>query len=176
MSDETPDETLEPGRTRADAFELERRLEYVEERLVLRLSTARVQREVAERYGVTTRTARDYIRKVRDRWNEEASTEDRVERRNHMRASVNDIFVQAMTRRVPVLERGGAPVLEEDPDGGSRPVEREEPDLKTAIRAAETLCRLDGLYDAKGAAQDVLGELGSELAAIVAAKRAREGA
>lgn len=127
---------------RTDDDEIARRLDETETLMARRLSTSRVSQLVAAKYGVTERQARKYIRKIRDRWAAESSSQDRSAKRDQLRATAEAIVSAALNKSEVVRDAAGNPVL----DSSGSPVMRETPDLKTAIRGADVLARLDGLY------------------------------
>lgn len=122
------------------------RVDAIESLMTRRLSQPGIVAWARREWAVGERQARDYIRAVRDRWAAEAGGDlgvDRQERRLHMRASLNDIYARAMARSEIVRDAAGNPFI--DPTTG-KPLVREVPELRTAVRAADALCRLDGLY------------------------------
>lgn len=118
------------------------RLREVETLIARRLSTSAIETHLSGKWNVTRRQVRDYIARMRAQWAAEATTEGRIERRDHLRASVNDLYSRAMARTEIVRDAAGNPIM--DPQT-QRPMLREVPDLKTAVRASEVLARLDGL-------------------------------
>lgn len=131
---------------------IEERLVETEAALLRRLAPARVAQTLAERWKVTPRQVRDYIREVRDRWRTDAEQlapdeqRRRIAQRDHMRASLNDAYSRAMGRTEVVRDGAGTPVM--DPQTG-RPLLREVPDLNKALRAAALLMDLDALAQPK---------------------------
>jgi hypothetical protein len=119
-----------------------RRMAEVEALLVRRLSNQAIEIHLAKVWGITSRQVHEYVRQVRQRWEKEAVTDDRRAERAHMRASVNDLYSRALGRTEVVRDAKGNPMI--GPDGQVLRVEK--PDLRAGARAAEILCRLDGLY------------------------------
>jgi hypothetical protein len=93
------------------------RLTEVEELLEARLSPMRVEATLSQRWGVTQRCVRRYVRAVRRRWRVESRSMDRTARRDQMRSTIEGILYDA----------------------------RQSGDLTQALRAADMLVRLDGL-------------------------------
>jgi hypothetical protein len=81
-------------RRRADRLELEARLLTAEELLVSGLSPARVQRELARRYNITTRQVRTYVAKIVERWQKE-SKDDAVYRREKLFRMAERLYAKA---------------------------------------------------------------------------------
>jgi hypothetical protein len=82
------------SRTRADKLELEARLLTAEELLVSGLSPARVQRELARKYGISTRQVRTYVAKIVERWEKE-SKEDAAHRREKLFRMAERLYAKA---------------------------------------------------------------------------------
>lgn len=61
-----------PGGRRVGKVEVERRLRFVESLLALGHARREIVAEVARKFGASTRTADDYIRRVREEWQTEA--------------------------------------------------------------------------------------------------------
>lgn len=150
----------------ADRAEKARRLAEVETALVRRLSSQAIEIHFSKVWGVTSRQVHDYVREVRARWEKEAVSDDRRAERSHMRASVNDLYTRAMSKTEVVRDAKGNVML--GPDG--QPLRVERPDFRAATRAAEILCRLDGLYQDE---VKVTGSLGASVSVGFAA-RSRE--
>jgi hypothetical protein len=117
------------------------RLVEVETLLTRRVGSRRIEKLLAERWSLTTRQVRHYIARVRRTWEAEASSEGREAKRDAMRASLDDLYANAMGRTEIVRDAKGSPIL--DPQG--KPLVRPNPDTKTAVRAAAEIIRLDGL-------------------------------
>lgn len=130
-------------KSRARGEEKEARTREIEDAMARRMPFSQIEAYFMKRWGVSARTVRRYMQDVRTMWAEEAQAEDRVERRTHMRASLNSIYAKAMTRTVVVKDADGKPIL----DGNGRPLTIESPDTRSAIQAARTLIQLDGLDD-----------------------------
>ena len=123
--------------------EIERRIDAIETQLATTRSPRAVATWAAAQWNVTPRQARTYIERARERWTREAGIEDRRSRRDAMRASLNALFHAASTRTEIVRDKRGQPVI--DPATGVA-MTQPAPDLRAALRAADALCRLDGLY------------------------------
>lgn len=82
-------------------------------------------------------------RRIYDRWAAESVSASRQVRRLEMRASLSDLYATAMAATTPVLDAEGRPVLDEH----GEPLTRLTPDVRTAARIADLLCRLEGLYE-----------------------------
>lgn len=61
-----------PGGRRVGKAEVERRLRFVESLLVRGHARREIVAELSRQFGASTRTADDYIRRVRDEWQKEA--------------------------------------------------------------------------------------------------------
>jgi hypothetical protein len=70
---------------KVDKIEKEARLLAVEELLVAGLGSARVERELARRFGVSTRQVRTYIAQVRQRWEAESKVDSEPRREKLIR-------------------------------------------------------------------------------------------
>lgn len=82
------------ARRRADQLELQARLLTVEELLVSGLSPARVERELAKKYGVTRRHVRRYVAQILKRWQED-SKEDVALRREKLFRMAERLYAKA---------------------------------------------------------------------------------
>lgn len=120
----------------------QQRLAEIETMLARRLSERRVEQDCAKRWGVAGRTVRLLVTEVRSRWAIEADGLDRAAKRAHMHATACDLYARAMGRTEVVRDGAGNPIME---PGTGRPLLREVPDLKTAVRAADLIARLHGL-------------------------------
>lgn len=134
------------GTPRVTKAEHARRVDEIETLLARRLSTSRIERWGADKWGVSQRQIRNYIRAVRDRWEEESKGTDRTAKRDQLRATAEDIVARALSRTEVVRDAAGNPVIITNPDGSTKIATREVPDLKTAVRGSDVLARLDGLY------------------------------
>src|SRR5205085_7934400 len=77
-----------------DKTEKESRLVTVEELLVSGIGSARVERELSRRFGVTPRQVRKYIADVRRRWEAE-SQEDAAHRRETLIRMAERVYAKA---------------------------------------------------------------------------------
>lgn len=89
---------MNPQRTKSSRFELEQRLERVEEMLCSGLATERVLTKVAEEYDITTRQARNYISKVYARWQKQAMV-DAPYRREKLFRMTERFYARAVANR-----------------------------------------------------------------------------
>lgn len=126
----------------ATAAEREQRLVEVETLMARRLGVTSIEIHLAKQWGISTRQVRDYVAEVRKRWEVESITDDRKLERASMRASVNDLYARAMAKSEVVKDAAGNPIM----GSNGQPLRRDAPDIKAALRAAELLCRLDGLF------------------------------
>jgi hypothetical protein len=133
---------------RTTAEEREQRIDFAQEVYTRTLNTAKTALAIEAQFGITRRHARNIIRQMRDRWEEEAVLEGDIEdRRTEMRMTVRATYERAMRRRVAQHNADGTPAFY--PKGHPREgqlVTTEQPDLQLALRAAEYLARLDGLF------------------------------
>ena len=81
-------------RTRADKLEIQARMLTVEELLVSGLSPARVERELAKKYGITERQVRKYVSQIIARWQED-SHEDVAMRREKLYRMAERLYAKA---------------------------------------------------------------------------------
>lgn len=138
--------------------------------MVRRLSIPAIEMHLARQWGISSRQVGDYILAVRQRWAKEAPSDTRLTERAHMRASLNDLYARAMSKTEVVRDAAGNPIL----DQTGQPLRREVPDLRAATRVAETLCRLDGLYqdavkvEVSGAVDTGLGFVGRTREELIA--------
>lgn len=132
------------GDKRASIDELATRLREVEEAMARRVPRTQMEAAFAKRWGCSERTVRRYTQLVREKWRKEAEGEDRVARRDAMRASLNGIFNKAVMRVTVVRDANGQPIV--DPTTGN-PIKVENPDLRAALHASRVLIQLDGLND-----------------------------
>lgn len=138
--------------------EMERRLAYCEEVMLIGGPQYRQEQLIAQRFGVSPRQARNYQVKVRERWRarRESIPEDvRQERRQRSRERLELILATAMNRTEVVKNADGEVVLDDRehlPDGSRnpnfrKPFTRPAPYLAAAIRADKALRELDGLNE-----------------------------
>lgn len=123
-------------------------MDFVEALMVRRLQDRQIVRLAEKEHGLGERQTRRYMAAVRKRWRDEASRTDREERRDHIRASLNDAFSKAMT---PTKTR---------PD----------PDVPAALKATKLLMDLDAL--AAPTKVDLSGTLGVASAQVPTKTRA----
>lgn len=137
------------GSTSLSREEKESRLNAIETLMVRRLTVSAISAWARKEFKIGARQVKDYIRAVRDRWAIEAGADvpaHRVEKRIHLDASLNDLYARAMARTEIVRDAAGNPMMIADEKGRHVPLTVERPDLRTAARVAESLCRLHGLY------------------------------
>lgn len=126
----------------ATRIEIDKRIDVAESLLVLCKPIWQVERELARKYKVSTRQAREYIRRVRERWKRESGTLDREARRDAMRASVSMIFEKSMALEKVLIDRKGKPIKKPKT---KKLMTIPTPDLECALRAGQVLIQLDGL-------------------------------
>lgn len=132
------------GHNRISKAEHRARMDAIEAAMLRRVRSAHIQARFSLKWGISERQVKKYQQKVRERWAEEGGRWDPAKReqaRNHMRASLNEAFREAMTATEVVTGRGGEPVL----DDKNRPVMRTTPDVRAALSAARLLMDLDAL-------------------------------
>lgn len=115
----------------------------VEEMLVRGVSNRTIYGRLAERWGCKPQSVRIYVDKVRRAWAVEAQKIDRTELRAQHRARLTKVLERAMTRRMPVRNQDGTVVL----DLTGNVVTADIPDLRTGMRALDSLAKLDNLND-----------------------------
>lgn len=141
--------------------ELARQLADTEEALVTLRNSWRVELHLAKRHGVTTRTARKWMARVRAKWRADATTVDRDARRDDMRATLTTILASALMRTEMVKDKDGDFVFamervqqadgtlvelrKLDKNGLPVPMTRPSPDRQRALHAAAQLRHLDAL-------------------------------
>jgi hypothetical protein len=123
---------------------MDERVDVAEGLLVQCKPVWQVKNELAQKYRVTIRQAREYTERVRERWAREAGALDRSARRNAIRASVEDIYSKAISQTRVLRDQKGKPVT--DPKT-KKPILIPVPDLRGALRAAQVLIALDGLAE-----------------------------
>jgi len=127
----------------ARQLEVEQHELEVEQGLLRRLPPQQIARALATRWSTTERTVWAYIARVRARWEREAADGGRREEaRDHMRASLNDVYAKAMGRRAALTDDKGVAILDQKT---GQPMMAERPDLNNAIKAARLLVDLDAL-------------------------------
>ena len=109
------------------------RLAFTEEVMARRFSRRGVERAIQEKYDVSARTARRYIRAVRKQWELEAE-QDRPRVRSELRAKLTRIYEIAMERMEYV--RG---------TDGEEGYYYKDRDLKVALLVVDRLAQLEGL-------------------------------
>jgi hypothetical protein len=98
---------------------------------------------LAKTYGVSERQALRYVEKVREGWRRGAPRDiaTREQRRDEVRATIDEVIRQAMARRKPLRGADGDPVLGAD----SEPVLVPDPDLRAALHGLRLAIQLDAL-------------------------------
>ena len=145
------------------------RLRDTEELMVRGVARRTIHQSLCERYGVKSTTVDNWIGAVRDAWVVESAGVDRTEMRSQHRARLSKVYERAMTRRMPVRDADGNPVLH----NGSV-VTAEIPDLRVSVRALDALAKLDNLNEETtkldaGSAEDLVGFL--RLGAVAAKRK-----
>jgi hypothetical protein len=120
-----------------------KRLADVEELLAAGAPKITIRRQLGERWGLSESMLRYYIAEVERRWAEEATTEDRMRRRNAMRQRLERLRYKASRTQAA--------------DGIVLP-----PDYQTVLRCEEYLAKLDGVFE-----PDVVHHTGKVAAEIV---------
>jgi len=85
-------------RTKSSRAALEERLEQVEEMLCAGVALERVQRKIADDYGVSTRQARNYIARVYTRWQQQ-SKQDAPHRREKLYRMAERFYARALANK-----------------------------------------------------------------------------
>lgn len=119
------------------------RLRDVEELLVRGVANRTIYAQLGPRWGVKDAQVRKFIREVRAVWAAEAAEIDRTEVRAQHRSRLSKVFERAMARRVTVKNADGTVVL----NARGEPVTMEMPDLRSSMRALDSLARLDNLNE-----------------------------
>lgn len=122
-------------------IKMDERIDVAEGLLVQGKPIWQVVNELAQKYRVTPRQAREYVQRVRERWAREAGALDRSAQRDEARASVKDIYNRAISQTQVLRDPKGKPVV----DAKKKPILIPAPDLRGALRAQQILIALDGL-------------------------------
>lgn len=139
-------------------MEWDARLAEVEQMMLTVRRPTVVQRQLAEKYGVTTRTVRKWIAKVDAKWAEHAAQfacpdDVREARRNKARETYELVISLALARTEVVKNEDGSVAFDDREyltDGSKnqnykRPITRAKPDLVRAVTAMLGIRHLDGL-------------------------------
>lgn len=120
------------------------RLAETEQTMIRLRSSYRVEKHLAEKFGVLPRQVRRWMHQIRVKWKAEATTEDqdREALRAEMHQTLNDILAQAMQRTVIVKDADGNPLLDQ---ATKRPIVKSNPDLQRALHACIQLRNLHAL-------------------------------
>lgn len=137
---------------------------------------AHVQRQLADRWDITHRQARNWIRKAYAKWAADAKEhgdpiEVREARRNKARETYETVIAIAFNRTEVVKNDDGEVVLDERemlPDGRKNPryklpIERPKPDLVRVVTALLGMRHLDGLNEPTKLEVDITGTLEERL-------------
>ena len=92
------------------------RLQDTEAHMIQLFSSQHVRRKLAEKYGVAPRTVSTWMQKVHQSWKDAATPEKAEERRNAIRALLENVIHQAMNRKQKVQHEDGTTELVLDPD------------------------------------------------------------
>lgn len=141
------------GKGRVSAEEMELRLAETARLLVRRRSYVDVERDLANRFGVDARTARKWIRKVKDRWRAEADVEGQDDARVDLVQQLDAVLAAAWTNMVIVKDKEGNPILDENPvlangapnPGYKKPLVRNEPKVQHILHAVSQLRAIKGV-------------------------------
>src|SRR4051812_18780849 len=109
---------------RVSTEELISRLQETARLLVRRRSYSEVESELARKFGVDDRTARKWIKKVKDAWRAQASTESADESRDDLVAQLDAVLAASWNHTVIVKDSSGNPILDQNPtlaDGRPNP-------------------------------------------------------
>lgn len=123
-------------------------MDFFESLMVRRIPEGKILRLAAKEHGMGERQAWRYIAAVRKRWRDEATGTEREERRDHLRASLNDAYGKAL----------------------STSKTKPDPDVSAALKAAKLLMDLDAL--AAPTKVDLTGTLGVASAQVPVKTRA----
>lgn len=115
------------------------RIDLVERKLLSAAPVSKVTGEVARELGMTRRQASHYVRAVRRRWEREGAS-DREAKRDEMRSLLRAGLAQCIGKKKKYKRKDGSEVVQDDPD------------MMSAARFAELMCRLDGLLEQPEAA------------------------
>lgn len=138
--------------------EHDRRVAEVQQMLLTVRRSTTVQRNIAERYGITTRQARTWIQRAYAKWREDEKAlgtpeQVREARRDKARDTYETVIGIALNRTEVVKNEDGEVVLDEQEflaNGNrnpsyKRPLTRPRPDLVRVVTALLGIRHLDGL-------------------------------
>lgn len=119
------------------------RVRVAETLLIQRVRVSTVIAHLVRAYGVSERQAQRYVEKVRDGWRAGAprDLETREQRRDEVRATIDEVIRLAMQARKPLRAPDGGPVLGQD----GEPVTVAAPDLRAALHGLRLAIQLDAL-------------------------------
>lgn len=107
------------------------RLSFVADCIALRMNAADIAEKCAEKFGVSLRQARNYVRYVWDDW-AAGELDERMTRKSGMRRTLETFYRRAL-----------AGTEYTDAEGVTR---RRGPNYNAALNALRELCKIDGLY------------------------------
>lgn len=136
---------------RSSKLEHQRRLEDTEAHMIQMFSSQQVRRALVAKYGVNPRTVSAWMAKVHQHWRDSATPEKLEERRNAIRALLENIVHQAMNRKQEI----------EDEEGGRRLVL--DPDFRHTLHAVNQLRALDALDVQPVQKVDLSGGIGTAI-------------
>lgn len=145
------------GKGRVSPEEYDYRLSETAKLLVRRRGYLDVERELAKKFNVDMRTCRKWIRAVKERWRQDASTEDADESRADLIAQLDAVLTQAWNHAEPIKNGAGEIVLDEAeflPDGQRNPGYK-KPLMRPAARIQHILHAVSQLRALKGADKPV---------------------
>lgn len=137
---------------KANRIEIEERIRAAETLMVQRVRMATVVDHLVRAYGVTERQAQRYCERVRERWASARPRDlaQRDARRDEIRATIDEVILRALTRKIPAKDERGATRVEVDEDGQARPVLIAAPDLRAALHGLRLAIALDALEEPAG--------------------------
>lgn len=132
--------------SKASKDQVDERLRDTERLLIRRRSYSDVERELANKHGVTKRTARKWIQQVRARWREESDAEDAPEARAALVEQLNAVISDAWNHREVVKDGDGKVVLDQNPasPGYGKPILKPSPRHQQILHAVSQLRALQG--------------------------------
>lgn len=130
---------MTPGRR--TKLEMEAIYADVEEHMIRLRHEGRVVAQLAAKYNVTRHTVGRWVKEVFARLRAKEAPDDREDRRNMMRGTLDTIASMALNKTTVLRDASGSPML----DGSNKPIRVPAPDLKNALDACKQLRDLDGL-------------------------------
>jgi len=138
-------------KSKASRQEFVEQMDFVESLMVRRLSERQIFKLLADRYGMGERQGYRYLTAVRERWAQEANDMGRSARRDHLRKSIEDLYVRALATSVT----------------------KPDPDVRAATRAAKLLIEIDAVMaDPPKQGIELTGTVGVATTTVSASTRA----